>query len=216
MHTGHPIRKRTAAAAAFGVRLLVCALLPASAGGCRLRTPEIELHGIALESVSLKKANVILRFRVTNPNGFDLKVRSLESDLFVAGVPFVHGIARQPIPTCRANSSIVVAAEAVLEYEKLLAVLREGPRLLGLPYEVKGTAVFDLLGFAVPARITGDGRLALHRRAKLKNIKIRLLRGPSPVGGPGSLAAPRRVAASWPRAGGDYPEIREGRQREHR
>lgn len=100
---------------------------------------------VDIKSLGIFEQHFDVGLRVSNPNGFDLKIEALEFELELNGRPFAVGLTRVSalIP---AISSTVVRVDAVMQSRNLIQQFKTLPSEMlkeGVPYRISGRVKTD-------------------------------------------------------------------------
>ena len=140
-------------------RSLIALLLPAlGLGGC-WRKPTVSLGGIEVTGFDLRKLDLLLHLKVTNPNAGALHMDDLTYGLSAGGIEIAKGAAARPIPPLAGRSDTIVPAPVSIDFLNLAPVLNQSRGAESIPFDFAGTATFKVLGWEVPVRLRRIGEI---------------------------------------------------------
>jgi len=145
------------------VVLLLCGACASQ--GPVIKTPDVRLDGVRLQSVSLGKQTFLLSFNVTNPNPFPLPVKGLSYRVLLDEQPFASGrtAGRFDIPASGDGAfSISVDLDLINSAAGLTSILGSAAAH-PVPYALDGR--LDIaMPFTRPLRFGGDGTIMVRGR----------------------------------------------------
>lgn len=145
------------------VVLLLCGACASQ--GPVIKTPDVRLDGVRLQSISLGKQTFLLSFNVTNPNPFPLPVKGLSYRVLLDEKPFASGqtAGRFDIPASGDGAfSISVDLDLINSAAGLTSILGSAAAR-PVPYTLDGT--LDIaIPFARPLTFGSDGTIMVRGR----------------------------------------------------
>lgn len=121
--------------------ILLCALTACATQGPLVQNPQVELRGVELQSLSLTSQKFLLRFDVSNPNGFALPVRGIRYMIFLERERFAQGetSSKFSVPANGTGAfDISVELDLIQSATSLAPLLRAGASR-PLEYELHGS-----------------------------------------------------------------------------
>ena len=138
--------------------LILLVLLAGGLGGC-WRKPTVALGGIEVTGFDLRKLDLLLHLKVTNPNAGALHMDDLTYALTAGGIEIAKGAAARPIPPLRGRSDTIVPAPVSIDFLNLVPVLNQSRGAESIAFDFAGTATFKVLGWQIPIRLRQVGEI---------------------------------------------------------
>jgi len=161
-------RRPAARAAAF----LALALAPV--GGCRFRTPTVEVRGVEVAAIDFEGLEVVYDLAVTNPNETQLGLWAVTWRLRSGADAIARGSLPRPVTPLSAGQTAVVRLPVDIRYDAVAPLLGGPDRDWPLPCELVGEATFDYLGQKRSASFRRAGELPALRRPSWSFRDLRL------------------------------------------
>ena len=146
--------------------LVLCAMLPAATGGCKMPKPTVKVREVSINPSADGRVNVQIGLDVYNPYYLPIWLKDSEASVRTAGGPLAEGKVRKPIARFGPRSNRRVHIEAGVTVKQLKAVLAQLGRGKAVPYRMKGRIVFSLVGIGVPVEFSKKQRLRPPRMPK--------------------------------------------------
>ncbi len=106
-------------------------------GGQEVLPPDVFLADVSPVGGGLFEQRILLTFRVTNPNAFDLDVSGMAFQLDMNGEPLARGVSNEPMLLAGLGEQLVTAEASTTTFGLLHQLLRLGERR-ELAYELSG------------------------------------------------------------------------------
>lgn len=90
--------------------------------------PEVFLADVSPVGGGLFEQRILLTFRVTNPNAFDLDVSGMSFQLDMNGEPLARGVSNEPLVLESLGEQLVTAEASTTTFGLLHQLLRLGER----------------------------------------------------------------------------------------
>lgn len=124
----------------FSAGLLACTAAP-------LKSPEVKIQGVRVESLSIPKARLVFDLLAYNPNSSVLKVDSVKYDVELNDQPIAEGEINEPVEL-KAEASSLVSMPVNVELGKVFGNVLMALKEPEFHYRIKGAARSGL--FSLP------------------------------------------------------------------
>ena len=109
-----------------------------------MKEPKVEIERVDIRNPGLTQADLIFVLKVSNPNGYQIKVDEVSYTVFLGGNHFAQTKTSQIVPI-KANSDTLVELPLVVEYNKLLKGINSLLQNKSLTYKIEGDAKISAL-----------------------------------------------------------------------
>ena len=120
--------------------ILLCALLLAGCAGLFFEEPVITLKEIHVQQLSLTDASLVFVAEIRNPNGYELRLKSLDYTVHLGGREAGGGSLEKEV-TVPASSSAPVEIPVTARFGSLGGVVKLYLTGKELPYRIEGKAL---------------------------------------------------------------------------
>jgi len=120
--------------------ILLCALLLAGCAGLFFEEPVITLKEIHVQQLSLTDASLVFVAEIRNPNGYELRLKSLDYAVHLGGREAGGGSLEKEV-TVPASSSAPVEIPVTARFGSLGGVVKLYLSGRELPYRIEGKAL---------------------------------------------------------------------------
>jgi len=120
--------------------ILLCALLLAGCAGLFFEEPVITLKEIHVQQLSLTDASLVFVAEIRNPNGYELRLKSLDYTVHLGGREAGGGSLEKEV-TVPASSSAPVEIPVTARFGSLGGVVKLYLSGRELPYRIEGKAL---------------------------------------------------------------------------
>lgn len=120
--------------------ILLCALLLAGCAGLFFEEPVITLKEIHVRQLSLTDASLVFVAEIQNPNGYDLRLKSLDYAVHLNGKEAGGGFLEKEV-SVPASSSTPVEIPVTARFGSLGGVVKLYLTGSELPYRIEGKAL---------------------------------------------------------------------------
>ncbi len=126
-------------------------------GGCH--APVVNMHNVDVVELSSRKIDLVLDFKIQNPNWCALPLADLEYTFQTEGKAFAKGQLPPPMPLVPGQKTITVYAPIALQSEEFMPMIRKCWSGKNVDYKVIVRATFSVLGIKVPVTTTMNNSL---------------------------------------------------------
>ena len=120
--------------------ILLCALLLAGCAGLFFEEPVITLKEIHVQQISLTDASLVFVAEIQNPNGYELRLKSLDYTIHLGGRETGGGSLEKEV-SVPASSSAPVEIPVTARFGSLGGVVKLYLAGKELPYRIEGKAL---------------------------------------------------------------------------
>lgn len=129
-------------------------------------TPGVSLRNVTVQELDLNGQTFLLSFDVTNPNSFELPIKTIAYGIELDGHRFASGEAQSAFTVPAGGDgefAISVDLNLLQSAPELMFIVRDGVRR-DIPYQLEGRLGIDL-PFARPVQFSTNGQIRLQSAA---------------------------------------------------